>query len=62
LGVTANCVIPGTLDTATNRAARPGADTSTWVPPVAVADVIAFLVSDRARAVNGAAIPVLGRG
>jgi NAD(P)-dependent dehydrogenase (short-subunit alcohol dehydrogenase family) len=61
-GVTANCIVPGTLDTPQNRAALPGADTSRWVPLDAVADVVLFLASDAARAVSGAAVPVPGRG
>jgi NAD(P)-dependent dehydrogenase (short-subunit alcohol dehydrogenase family) len=60
-GITVNCILPGTLDTAQNRAAMPNADHSTWVPPAAIADVILFLASDGARAVTGAAIPVYGR-
>jgi NAD(P)-dependent dehydrogenase (short-subunit alcohol dehydrogenase family) len=59
-GINVNCVLPGTLDTPENRRDRPDADFSTWVAPEAVADVILFLVSDGARSVHGAAIPVLG--
>jgi NAD(P)-dependent dehydrogenase (short-subunit alcohol dehydrogenase family) len=39
----------------------PTADFSRWVTPQAIADVIVFLLSDRARAVTGALIPVSGR-
>jgi NAD(P)-dependent dehydrogenase (short-subunit alcohol dehydrogenase family) len=60
--ITVNTVLPGTLDTARNRADMPRADFSRWVAPEAVADVIAFLASDAARAVTGAAIRVAGRG
>ena len=59
-GIGVNCVLPGTIDTAANRASRPGADPSKWVPPAAIADVILFLCSPAARAVHGAAIPVYG--
>ncbi len=54
--------MPGTIDTPENRAAMPKADTSRWVQPEALADVILFLASDAARAVHGAAIPVYGTG
>jgi NAD(P)-dependent dehydrogenase (short-subunit alcohol dehydrogenase family) len=60
-GINVNCVLPGTIDTPQNREAMPRADHSRWVPPEAIADVVLFLASDAARAVNGAAIPVYGR-
>ncbi len=60
-GITANCVLPGTLDTPQNRAAMPEADHSKSVPVHDVANVMLFLASDAARAVTGAAIPVYGR-
>jgi NAD(P)-dependent dehydrogenase (short-subunit alcohol dehydrogenase family) len=60
--ITVNTILPGTLDTPANRADMPDADTTRWVQPDAVADVIVFLASDAARAVTGAAIRVFGRG
>lgn len=56
-----NCVLPGTMDTPRNRQENPEADFSKWVAPQAIADVILFLTSDAARAINGASIPVYGR-
>ena len=61
-GLNVNCVLPSTIDTEQNRAAMPKADPSRWVEPEAIADVILFLASDAARAVQGAAIPVYGKG
>jgi NAD(P)-dependent dehydrogenase (short-subunit alcohol dehydrogenase family) len=60
--INANCIMPGTIDTPQNRKAMPNADFRKWVPPEAIAEVILFLISDASRAVNGAAIPVYGKG
>src|SRR6185437_1124322 len=60
-GINVNCVLPSTIDTPPNRASMPSADFTRWVAPAALADVILFLASDAARAINGAALPVVGR-
>ncbi|MDF1512673.1 MAG: SDR family NAD(P)-dependent oxidoreductase [Anaerolineae bacterium] len=60
-GLNINCVLPGTIDTPQNRQAMPDANHSRWVAPEAIADVILFLASETAVAVNGAAVPVFGR-
>jgi NAD(P)-dependent dehydrogenase (short-subunit alcohol dehydrogenase family) len=60
-GITVNAVLPSTIDTAANRADMPKADFSRWVKPAQLADVIVFLLSDRASAVTGALLPVMGR-
>ena len=59
-GINVNCVLPTIIDTPENRKAMPGADPSRWVAPADLASVIAFLASDAARAVHGAAVPVTG--
>ena len=58
--INVNCVLPSIIDTPENRAAMPGADPARWVAPDALARVIAFLASDDAQAIHGAAIPVVG--
>ncbi len=60
-GLSVNAVLPSVLDTPANRAEMPDADASRWVHPAALAQVIAFLLSDAAVAINGALIPVKGR-
>ena len=61
-GINVNSVLPSIIDTPENRAAMPKADPSKWVSPQALADVIRFLASDAASAIQGALIPVTGRG
>jgi NAD(P)-dependent dehydrogenase (short-subunit alcohol dehydrogenase family) len=61
-GVTANVILPGTIDTPANRSAMPGADTSQWVQPASIASLIVWLASDAGKDVTGAAIPVYGSG
>ncbi len=58
--INVNCVLPTIIDTPENRAAMSGADPTRWVAPEDLANVIAYLASDEARAVHGAALPVTG--
>jgi len=57
-GITVNAVMPSTMDTPGNRQAMPDADRSSWVSTDAVAELIAFLASDAAASISGAAIPI----
>jgi NAD(P)-dependent dehydrogenase (short-subunit alcohol dehydrogenase family) len=59
-GINVNCILPSILDTPQNRSAMPDADPRRWVATDALADVVLFLASERARAIHGAAIPVVG--
>ena len=56
--ITANVVLPGTMDTPANRKAMPAADFSTWIQPSQVASLLVYLASDQASQITGAAIPV----
>ena len=60
-GITANCVLPTTIDHPVNRAAMPKADPKTWVSPDELAALIVFLASDESSGITGAAIPVTAR-
>lgn len=60
-GITVNAVLPSIIDTPVNRADMPDADFTRWVRPEQVADLIVFLLSDRASAITGALIPITGR-
>jgi NAD(P)-dependent dehydrogenase (short-subunit alcohol dehydrogenase family) len=59
-GLRVNVILPGTMDTPSNRKAMPNADVSKWVRPAAVADLILWLAGDAGRDINGAVIPVYG--
>jgi len=70
-GVRINSILPSTMDTAANRASiaegdrqgrsTPNADVTRWVTTKSAAGVVAFLLSDAARDISGAAIPLYGR-
>jgi len=60
MGITANVILPATMNTDANRKANPGADPSKWVQPEQVAALAAFLASESGGEITGAAIPVYG--
>lgn len=59
--ITVNAIVPSIIDTAANRAAMPRADTSVWLKPEEIAEVVVFLAGDAAGAVTGTAVN-LSRG
>jgi NAD(P)-dependent dehydrogenase (short-subunit alcohol dehydrogenase family) len=59
-GISANTVLPATMDTPRNRAGIPNADPSQWVQPSQVAALLVHLASDAGAQITGAAIPVYG--
>jgi len=59
--ISANTVLPGTMDTPGNRAGDPHADRSQWVQPAQVAALLVHLATDAGAQITGAAIPVYGR-
>ncbi|MFP4249644.1 MAG: SDR family NAD(P)-dependent oxidoreductase [Armatimonadota bacterium] len=59
-GVACAAVMPSIIDTPVTREARPGADTSKWITPESIAEVIAWLVSEEAGAVNGSVLRLYG--
>lgn len=60
-GVTANVILPGTMDTSANRKAMPNADFSKWLKTESVAELAFFLAQPEAAHVNGAVIPIDGQ-
>ncbi len=57
-GITANAVLPSTIDTPANREAMADADRTAWLAPHEIARVLVFLASDAGKIVTGAAIPL----
>jgi NAD(P)-dependent dehydrogenase (short-subunit alcohol dehydrogenase family) len=59
-GLTANVLLPGTMDTPANRKAMPNGDFSKWIQPSDVVNLVLSLTAERASQVTGAAIPIDG--
>ena len=59
-GIRVNAVAPQLIDTASNRASLPADVIAHAEAPEAIAEVIAFLVSDAAAPVSGAILPAYG--
>src|SRR5712692_4982524 len=57
-GLTANAILPGTMDNPANRKAIPNADVSKWVQPDSVAELVVWLAGEAGKDVNGSVIPV----
>jgi NAD(P)-dependent dehydrogenase (short-subunit alcohol dehydrogenase family) len=60
LGIRVNTIAPQLLNTAKNQAIFPAEVLSHAVEPEAIAELVAFLVSDAAAPVSGAIIPAYG--
>jgi NAD(P)-dependent dehydrogenase (short-subunit alcohol dehydrogenase family) len=60
LGIRVNSVAPQLLDTARARASFPEEVLAHAVAPEAIAEVVAFLVSDEAAPISGAILPAYG--
>ncbi len=56
-GIRVNAVVPQLIDTEKNKAIFPPEALASAVEPEAIADVIAFLVSDKAASISGAIVP-----
>src|SRR5438132_3716335 len=60
-GITANAILPSTIDHPVNRANMPKADPKTWVQPEEAAALILFLTGREASGLTGTAIPLTAR-
>lgn len=59
--IRANAILPSVIDTPANRASHPGEDSSAWVSPEQIAEVLLFLTGDGSGVVSGAHVPVYGK-
>jgi NAD(P)-dependent dehydrogenase (short-subunit alcohol dehydrogenase family) len=58
--LTANVILPGTMDTPANRKSMPGSDFSKWLQPDDVTRLVSWLASEDSAHVTGALIPIDG--
>jgi NAD(P)-dependent dehydrogenase (short-subunit alcohol dehydrogenase family) len=61
-GVTANVILPDTMDTPGNRKAMPNADPSKWVATQDVAELALWLTDERAAHTTGTVFPIAAKG
>lgn len=61
-GVNVNVVAITTLDSPESRQSMPKVDPSHFIPAGEIAQTILYLCSDAARSINGAVIPLIGKG
>ena len=59
-GITVNAIAPSIITTPANLASMPGEDTSKWVTPDQIADIVSYLCSPAAAAVTGTTIRAFG--
>lgn len=60
-GIRVNAVMPSTIDTPANRKDMPHADTSKWVSPEDLSEILYDLTLPKTKSVTGALIAVPGR-
>lgn len=61
-GVTVNLVLVKSIDTKHERETAPSSKNAGWTTPEEIAATFRYLVTDAAAAINGARIPLFGRG
>lgn len=59
-GVTVNAIAPSIIATPANLKAMPNEDSTKWVKPEDIADMVCYLCSDAARAITGTTIRAFG--
>ncbi len=59
-GITANALAPSIIRTQANIDSMPDEDSSKWVTPEAISELVLFLCSEAGTSMNGVCIPVFG--
>jgi NAD(P)-dependent dehydrogenase (short-subunit alcohol dehydrogenase family) len=60
-GITVNAIAPSIIATPSNLASMPGEDSSKWVKPEEIADLVVYLCSEPAGAITGTTFKAYGR-
>lgn len=60
--VVTSVIVPATIDTPQNRVAMPEADTTKWVTPEAIADIIYYYCTDPAKALREPILKIYNGG
>lgn len=60
-GIRVNAILPSVIDTPVNRKDMPHADTTKWVSPEDVAEILYDLTLPKSKSITGALIPISGR-
>lgn len=60
--LSATVIVPGTIDTKTNRDSMPEADVSKWVKPSAIAEILLFVCSGKADPLRENILKLYGNG
>lgn len=59
--VTANCIVPGVIDTPANREWGTPDEIAKWVMPETIAEAAWMLCNDGGRGISGAILPMMGK-
>lgn len=59
--VVSSVIVPSTIDTPENRSSMPQADFSSWVKPEEIADAMAFLATDKGKALREPVLKMYGK-
>jgi NAD(P)-dependent dehydrogenase (short-subunit alcohol dehydrogenase family) len=59
-GISSSVVVPGIIDTPENRKGMPDADYAQWVKPMEIAELMAFICSEKAKSITEEVVRIYG--